>query len=321
MVSVAPMKSKTVAPKRRTSSQKPDAENRSPMAAVVPSTSAGITVSTAGVEVEERERAVEDVVVRGARSARSSAAAWRTRVAVGEHAALRRPGRARGEQHHRRVGDHVARWRLAAAASTAASDASSVDGSTRRSVGVAHRRTDDDAQVRQLAATSARAGRAGVVSTTATSALGEVRAWTSAGPRSAVLSSVATAPSRHSANQVITNSGPLRHEHGNELARDRRRARPARRPARSTRRSVSAKVRSPSAKRRKTRRGVASAARSAQQRVDGRDRRVAAGGRPFIRRVYQFAAHGHAFEYATVLSDTELDARRPHHHAEPARSG
>ncbi len=40
------MKSKTVAPNTRTSSQKPEAENRSPIAAVVPSTSAGTTVST-----------------------------------------------------------------------------------------------------------------------------------------------------------------------------------------------------------------------------------------------------------------------------------
>ena len=46
IVSVAPMKSKTVAPNRRTSSQNADAEKRSPMAAVVPSTSAGTTVST-----------------------------------------------------------------------------------------------------------------------------------------------------------------------------------------------------------------------------------------------------------------------------------
>ena len=40
------MKSNTVAPKRLTSSQNCDAENRSAMAAVVPSTSAGTTVST-----------------------------------------------------------------------------------------------------------------------------------------------------------------------------------------------------------------------------------------------------------------------------------
>ena len=46
MVNVAPMKSKTVAPARRTSSQNPDAENRSPIAAVVASNIAGTTVST-----------------------------------------------------------------------------------------------------------------------------------------------------------------------------------------------------------------------------------------------------------------------------------
>ena len=40
------MKSKTVAPTRRISSQNPLVEKRSPMAAVVPSTSAGPTVST-----------------------------------------------------------------------------------------------------------------------------------------------------------------------------------------------------------------------------------------------------------------------------------
>ncbi len=40
------MKSNTVAPKRRTSGQNPEALNRAPMAAVAPSTSAGTTVST-----------------------------------------------------------------------------------------------------------------------------------------------------------------------------------------------------------------------------------------------------------------------------------
>ena len=40
------MKSNTVAPNARTSSQKPDAEKRVPSAAVVPRTSAGITVRT-----------------------------------------------------------------------------------------------------------------------------------------------------------------------------------------------------------------------------------------------------------------------------------
>ena len=45
-VSVAPMKSNTVAPNARTSSQKPETEKRVPIAAVVPSTSAGMTVST-----------------------------------------------------------------------------------------------------------------------------------------------------------------------------------------------------------------------------------------------------------------------------------
>ena len=44
IVSVAPMKSKTVAPKWRTSSQKPEGEKRAPSAAVVPSSSAGMTV-------------------------------------------------------------------------------------------------------------------------------------------------------------------------------------------------------------------------------------------------------------------------------------
>ena len=46
MVRVAPMKSNTVAPNARTSFQNPEAENRSPIAAVAPSTSAVITVST-----------------------------------------------------------------------------------------------------------------------------------------------------------------------------------------------------------------------------------------------------------------------------------
>ena len=73
IVSVAPMKSKTVAPNRRTSSQKPDAEKRSPMAAVVPSTSAGITVSTLASRWNSGNGRVEDVVRRAARSARSSA--------------------------------------------------------------------------------------------------------------------------------------------------------------------------------------------------------------------------------------------------------
>jgi len=40
------MKSNTVAPNRLTSGQKPDTEKRCPIAAVVPSTSAGATVST-----------------------------------------------------------------------------------------------------------------------------------------------------------------------------------------------------------------------------------------------------------------------------------
>ena len=40
------MKSNTVAPNARTSSQKPETEKRVPIAAVVPSTSAGMTVST-----------------------------------------------------------------------------------------------------------------------------------------------------------------------------------------------------------------------------------------------------------------------------------
>ena len=106
MVSVAPMKSKTVAPNRRTSSQKPEAENRSPMAAVVPSTSRRQHGEHGGVEVEERERAVEDVVV-----AQLEVLDHQLRlahgVAVGQHAALRRPGRAGGEQHHGRVGDRV----------------------------------------------------------------------------------------------------------------------------------------------------------------------------------------------------------------------
>ncbi len=46
MASVAPMKSNTVAPNARTSSQKPEAEKRVPSAAVVPRTSAGMTVRT-----------------------------------------------------------------------------------------------------------------------------------------------------------------------------------------------------------------------------------------------------------------------------------
>ena len=65
----------------------------------------------AGVEVEERERRVEDVV-RAQPEVLDHQLGLAHGVAVGEHAPLRRTGRARGEQDHRGIGDRVGRvWR------------------------------------------------------------------------------------------------------------------------------------------------------------------------------------------------------------------
>ena len=107
IVSVAPMKSKTVARVRRTSSQNPEAENATPMAAVVPEHERRHHGQHGGVDVEERERAVEHVVV-AQPEVLDHQLGLAHGVAVRQHATLRRPGRARREQHHRRIGDRVA---------------------------------------------------------------------------------------------------------------------------------------------------------------------------------------------------------------------
>ena len=134
------------------------------MAAVVPSTSAGITVRTLASRWKSGNGRVEDVV-RAQPEVLDHQLGLAHGVAVGQHAPLRRTGRARREQHHRRIGDRVGRAVAAAPrgprAHEAASDAWSITSTPPavRSCVRSVRRSDDDRPVEAGAVGDDRAER------------------------------------------------------------------------------------------------------------------------------------------------------------------